>query len=546
TRGRSLYMRGNSNWGVMGFAGSAFAGGPNNLGNLYTVTVPGQTVTEVGAQRFNAPSHAKARYTVGSTGVVADLKKLITYDNVALSAITFSNPGTSDVTFTVRASSPLATTSTESADELTGTRTLTSGANNGLVDTPWADVTIGLKAPGFERSGTNLDREGTVPAGGSVDLSVVGVLSSDTLPESVESFHEYAELAPADAFRTGVTAFNRPWAQDIPYIDVPDPAVEKAIVYRWWGERYNSLDANEPGYVYQYPTTIEGVNLYQNAVALTQPMHLQDTKWIRNPYLGYGQILNIGELSGASAFLDSPGHTSWNNHYSQYLGTAGLEAYNVHGGGPAVAERFATYFEGDGTGQLEHYDGNGDGLIAYDTNYMPGNDADAISFGYPKVNAGAPGARTIERPESAYVWGAFDAARQLYAMAGADPAKVAEMGETADEIRDAILGRLWSEEMRMFLAGTSHGATSGGAQNPLSAAERDLIPAKESNLYDIYAENLIPFEDADQYVDGFRFLRYGDNFPIFPFYTANQYDRAKFGIGGSNNFSNINFTVQYR
>ncbi|NDO91037.1 hypothetical protein GYH36_16490 [Cellulosimicrobium cellulans] len=546
TRGRSLYMRGNSNWGVMGFAGSAFAGGPNNLGNLYTVTVPGQTVTEVGAQRFNAPSHAKARYTVGSTGVVADLKKLITYDNVALSAITFSNPGTSDVTFTVRASSPLATTSTESADELTGTRTLTSGANNGLVDTPWADVTIGLKAPGFERSGTNLDREVTVPAGGSVDLSVVGVLSSDTLPESVKSFHEYAELAPADAFRTGVTAFNRQWAQDIPYIDVPDPAVEKAIVYRWWGERYNSLDANEPGYVYQYPTTIEGVNLYQNAVALTQPMHLQDTKWIRNPYLGYGQILNIGELSGASAFLDSPGHTSWNNHYSQYLGTAGLEAYNVHGGGPAVAERFATYFEGDGTGQLEHYDGNGDGLIAYDTNYMPGNDADAISFGYPKVNAGAPGARTIERPESAYVWGAFDAARQLYAMAGADPAKVAEMGETADEIRDAILGRLWSEEMRMFLAGTSHGATSGGAQNPLSAAERDLIPAKESNLYDIYAENLIPFEDADQYVDGFRFLRYGDNFPIFPFYTANQYDRAKFGIGGSNNFSNINFTVQYR
>ncbi|HZL04947.1 MAG TPA: hypothetical protein VFE45_05955, partial [Coriobacteriia bacterium] len=32
----------------------------------------------------------------------------------------------------------------------------------------------------------------------------------------------------------------------------------------------------------------------------------------------------------------------------------------------------------------------------------------------------------------------------------------------------------------------------------------------------------------------------------FPFYTANQYDRTKFGIGGSNNFSNINFTVQYR
>ena len=49
TRGRSLYMRGasNNNFTVMGFAGSTFVGGPNNLGNLYTVTVPGQTVTEV-------------------------------------------------------------------------------------------------------------------------------------------------------------------------------------------------------------------------------------------------------------------------------------------------------------------------------------------------------------------------------------------------------------------------------------------------------------------------------------------------------------------
>lgn len=551
TRGRSLYLRGGSNWNVMGFAGSAFAGGPNNLGNLYTVTVPGQTVTEVGAQRFNAPSHATARYTVGTTGVTADLKKLITYDNVALTTITFTNPGAADASFTVRAASPLATTSTDAPDELTGTRTLTSGANNGLVDTPWSTVTVGLKAEGFERSGTNLDRAVTVPAGGSVELSVVGVLGSDALPQSFEQFDEYAAMAPAEAFRDGVTAFNRQWAQDIPYIDVPSDAIEKAIVYRWWGERYNSLDTNEPGYVYQYPTTIEGVNLYQNSVALTQPMHLQDTKWIRNPYLGYGQILNIGELSGSSAFLDSPGHTSWNNHYSQYLGTAGLEAYNVHGGGPAVAERFATYFEGDGEGQLEHYDGNDDGLIAYDTNYMPGNDSDAISFGFPKVNAGAPGARTIERPESAYVWGDFDAAAQLYAMSGADDAKVGEMQAKADEIRTAVLDRLWSESARMFLAGTSHGARSAptsnnGAANPLPEAERDLIPARESNLYDVYAQDLIPVEDAEQYVDGFRFLRYGDNFPIFPFYTANQYDKTKYNIGGSNNFSNINFTVQYR
>ncbi|MGI5152828.1 discoidin domain-containing protein [Plantactinospora sp. CA-294935] len=552
TRGRSLYLRGasNNNFTVMGFAGNTFVGGPNNLGNLYTVTVPGQTVTEVGADRFNAPSHAKGRYTIGSTGVTADLTKFISYDNVAVTAIDLRNPGAEAATFTVRAASPLATQAGEGSAELTGTRTITSGANNGLVDTAWNTVRVDLTGAGFTRSGSNLDREVTVPAGGRVSLSVVGAVSSATLPETVESYRRYAAMPAGEAVRTGITDFNRRWAQDVPYVDVPDPALEKAIVYRWWGERYNSLDANAPGHVYQYPTTIEGVHLYQNSVALTQPMHLQDTKWLRTPYLPYGQILNIGELSGSSAFLDSPGHTSWNNHYSQYLGTAGLEAYNVHGGGREIARKFADYFAGDGVGQLEHYDGNDDKLIAYDTNYMPGNDADAISFGFPKANAGAPGARTIERPESAYVWGAFDAARQLHQIAGSDQARVDQMATSANAIRDAILARLWSPDMRMFLAGTSHGATSAassnGRPNPLPESARTLIPAKESNLYDVYAENLIPFDQWQKYVDGYRFLTYGDNFPIFPFYTANQYDRAAYGIGGSNNFSNINFTVQYR
>ncbi len=552
TRGRTLYMRGASskNFDTMGFAGTAYAGGPNNLGDLYTVTIPDHSVSEVGEKRFNAPSHAKASYEISDLDVQAEMAKFITFDNVAVTTITFENSGSSAADFTVRAASPLATADGDDADELVGFKTLTSGSNNGLNDTAWSDVTIRLKANGFERSGGNLDREVSIPAGESVSLSVVGVLHSDTMPDSVESFYEYADLAPADAFSTAITRYNETWVDEVPYINVPDPAVEKAILYRWWGERYNTLDANEPGFVYQYPTTQEGVNLYQNSIVLTQPMHLQDTKWLRTPYLPYGQILNVGELSGSSAFLDSPGHTSWNNHYSQYLGTAGLEAYNVHGGGKEIAERFGYYFEWDGVGQLEHYDGNDDNLIAYDTNYMPGNDADAITFGYPKENASAPGARTIERPESAYVWGDFDAARQLYEMAGVDAEKVAEMADQADAIQNAILDNMWSEEMRMFLAKTSHGATaarsSDGSENPLSEDEADFVPVKESNLYNIYAQNLIPKDDWEKYVDGFRFMRYGDNFPIFPFYTANQYDRSKFGIGGSNNFSNINFTVQYR
>ncbi|MDR1633694.1 MAG: Ig-like domain-containing protein [Bifidobacteriaceae bacterium] len=553
TRGRTLYMRGtNTNTATMGFPGTAYAGGATSLGALYTVTTPNNAATEVAAaNRFNAPSYFSDQYNVGSLGVAAAMKKFITYDNVAVTTIAFTNNSAAEQTFTVRAGgSTVATRTTAEPDELIGTRDLASGSGNLNVATTWGTATIHIKAPGFTVNGTNLDRELTIPAGETVEVLVAASLYTNDLPESKAALYEYAALTPAAAFKQATTEFNARWAADIPYIDVPSPAIEKAILYRWWGERYNSLDANESGYEYQYPVTIEGVNLYQNAIVLTQPMHLQDTKWQRTPYLPYGQILNVGELSGSSAFLDSPGYSSWNNHYSQYIGTAGLEAYYVHGGGTEIAERFATYFEGDGVGQLEHYDGNDNNLIAYTANYMPGNDADALTFGYPKAGTSTAGSSNIERPESAYVWGDFDAAAKLYAIAGGDPDKIAELNAKADDIKTAIEDNLWSDTMKMFLAQTTRGRTAAtsanGNANPLAATEPTLIPAKESNLYDIYAQNLLDPEDADKYVDGFRFLTYGDNIPIFPFYTANQYDRTRYGIGGSNNFSNINFTVQYR
>ena len=119
-------------------------------------------------------------------------------------------------------------------------------------------VTVGLKAPGFTRAGANLDREVTVPAGGSVSLSVVGAVSTATLPDSAES---YRRVRRAGARRGRPHRHHRlqpPLGRGHPLHRRPRPGLEKAIVYRWWGERYNSLDANAPGYVYQYPTTIEG------------------------------------------------------------------------------------------------------------------------------------------------------------------------------------------------------------------------------------------------------------------------------------------------
>ena len=85
-------------------------------------------------------------------------------------------------------------------------------------------------------------------------------------------------------------AYNQWWADNIPYIDVPEPAIKKNIYYRWWLMRFNHLDADIPGQDFQFPISIEGALGYNNAIALTQPMHIDDLKYLRDPMYSYGAV----------------------------------------------------------------------------------------------------------------------------------------------------------------------------------------------------------------------------------------------------------------
>ena len=82
--------------------------------------------------------------------------------------------------------------------------------------------------------------------------------------------------------------YNRWWAQNVPYLDVPEPAIKKNIYYRWWLMRFNYLDVDIPGQDFQVPTSVEGALGYNNAIVLTQPMHIDDLKYLRNPEYSYG------------------------------------------------------------------------------------------------------------------------------------------------------------------------------------------------------------------------------------------------------------------
>ena len=62
---------------------------------------------------------------------------------------------------------------------------------------------------------------------------------------------------------------------------------------------------------------------------------------------------------------------------------------------------------------------------------------------------------------------------------------------------------------------------------------------KEINNYYPYSEGLMPTGNED-YNKALRLFEDSNEFPIFPFFTANQADKAALNFPGSNNFSIIN------
>lgn len=540
TRGRALYMY-TSSPSVIGFGGNTAYHQPLGRGNLVRVLFSNAdgslTTKEDTSKRVNAPSNWSSTYSVGSN-LTLDVVKFIHQENVAVTTMTLTNKSAEDQAITVAADSTFATepgkVTVNGAEqtELTGTCSSPAG-----LTTIYARMT----GDGFEPASSDdycwLSRNVTVPAGGSVELKVVIAFTTEEIPESTEQYLRFAGLGNLEAVRAQKAEYNLYWAENLPYIDVPKKAVQKAIDYRWWLERFNSLDANIPGYDYQYPVTIEGVLGYNNAIILTQPMHLQDTKWLRSPYLAYGQLLSAGNSSQSSAFLDNPGNrNNWNNHYGQYLAEAGYEAFNVIGGGAEVAENFAYYFGHDATGQLEHYGNHIEGrdLIAYRNNYMTGNDADTISMH-------APGTGTWKaHGENAYVWAAADAAAKLYEQLG-NTEQAKYYRDLADKIKADVLELMWCEECQKF---ETYAVRPTGTQH--NANQPNLVKYTESNNYNYFAVGLVPDDAASvtKYKEALKAFSNGKEFPIFPFYTANQVHNQE--VSGSNNFSNINFTVQLR
>ncbi|GAA4467967.1 galactose-binding domain-containing protein [Phytohabitans houttuyneae] len=512
TRGRGAFMKIHTP-GTIGFAGRVAYFESISDQSAYTVAITPGTFTEQAAQRWQAPSHWRSVHTSGSIRV--NQTKFITDNNVLVTNLSITNSGSASTTLQLRATSPYATTA--SGSELTGQR-----ASYNSLTTLFPRLS---GDGGFAVNSGGLNRSITVGAGQTVEAKVQMGFVVNEIPESLSEYNTYRGFNNATAFATHVRAYNRWWAENVPYIDVPEAAIKKNIYYRWWLMRFNNFDGDIPGQTFQFPSSVEGALGYNNAIVLTQPMHIDDLKYLRDPKYAYGNWLNVGSVSRNGRYMDNPGDpANWSNSYTQYISEAGWRAYQIHGGQPAMLGNFARYAEQDVKGQLSFYDHDNDGVIEYDWGALTGNDADAVSFHWR--------AGWLDRAEGAYVYSNALAAVQAYTLLG-NTAKANEMQTIANRVRDGIINQLWNPSRNLL----EHRHVSTNTH----------VPWKEINNYYPYAVGLMP--NTDQYRQALRLFDNPAEYPIFPFYTANQVDKAAAaaaGQPGSNNFSTINSTVQFR
>jgi hypothetical protein len=449
TRGRALYMY-THNPAVLGFAGrgtGANAGGggaayreaiqtggnncqagPNATCNLYSVTVSGTTAfTEVTAERRQYPSYWSSVHA--ADGFTIRQRKFITHNNVAVTILELTNSGSQPTTRTVTATTPSWVTQATSPDGTERLGTFSTRYNLTAVVTRFSGT-------GFTASGNNLVRSIVFNPGESVILKLQLGATTAEIPESGPEYERYRDYEPLEAWHTQLTEYNRWWVDNVPYIDVPDDNIKKMSFYRTFLNRFNYIDANIPGNDYQFPVSVEGALGYDNAVQLTQPMHLQDLKYFRDPLWSYGNWVTSGETSKCDAFISNPGSFSWGNTYEQYIGREGWNSYKVHGGDKKILRNFARYVECDVKGQLAKYDSDHNLLMEYTVGFLTGNDADAVSFRW------APGRQ--DRVESAFLYAGAKASAEAYALIG-DQAKSAEMTALASNIKTAILKLLWDD-----------------------------------------------------------------------------------------------------
>jgi len=304
-----------------------------------------------------------------------------------------------------------------------------------------------LDAPGFSRlqsSAVHLHRslelspDGT-PAQAQVAVSFTNhgrTSAAPNLPDNLLLQHQ--------------RAYNRWFADNVPYFDASDLAFKKMWYYRWWLVRFNMTQADTPdlrGYRFY-----EGKLGFDNVISFAVPAQVKELTYLRDPEFGLQQVENSYHNLSHGAVVDPPGSPYWGQTYSHWIASALAEFHRVHRIPSDRLHALLPAMASDVRAWMRLYDHDGDGLPERDRPSVTGYDLDILSywfFGGLKLNLDDE-PPNLERVDfAAFVYANARAVAQL-ARATGDAALVSEFNTVAARIRRAVLKSLWDDTTHFF------------------------------------------------------------------------------------------------
>ncbi len=124
---------------------------------------------------------------------------------------------------------------------------------------------------------------------------------------------------------------------DAPQFRCADPYFERYFDYRLYGLRLNAIDYGRPPL--RLPCVFEGINpgWFRHQISYSSQILAKDCRWLRDPALARGSILNFIEAQDESGFihgalLSEQAERSWHAGlmYHSDWGGAVLDVYNLH------------------------------------------------------------------------------------------------------------------------------------------------------------------------------------------------------------------------
>jgi hypothetical protein len=384
-------------------------------------------------ERF--PSHTLVRYRLPE--IVIDERKFITYDDRAVVSYSVRPAGSSTHRLTLEASFPFPLVPGSSGNH--SYPLLAEGSFRG------APIFIYADAPGFERVDARavhlrkvLDVSPSGPASASLALSI----ETAKRPEG--------NREESDPFRDHALAYNRWFADNVPYFDASDPAFKKMWYYRWWIVRFHLVDASTPDL--QRFAFYEGKLGFDNLITFAVPAQLKELTYLRDGTYGLSQAQNCYRNRARNgAIVDAPGSPYWGETYSHWTAMALAEFHRVHPVGSETLRELLPAVAADVRAWLNAYDADGDALPERDRPRVTGYDLDILSYWFFNgTRLGSLEPPALERVDFAsFVFANAIAGAELAASIGEENLR-AEFLALAERVRSAVLQKLWDDETSFF------------------------------------------------------------------------------------------------